>query len=556
MLTESLDTGINGSIEQTTAYGYTGTQQAAKFVYAGSQVSNSALSNRQTYTYDVQGRMYRAVTETFTSGTLATRSRATYRYGTDGIRFQATEETDTVLSLTTENWQLTTDTKYLIDVHNPTGYQQVLEETATDANGVVTSKIVYTIGLDHISQTKYAPSPGGEGWGEGVTHIFHMDGHGSTRVLTDPAGAILNVAGKLQAYHFNAYGNALNFTMSEAATQYLYSGEQFDSRIGQQYLRARYYDSAIGTFNKLDPFFGNQNDPQSFHKYLYTHGDPIGGWDPSGNEFSLAGSLASSSIGGFLNAVTGEAGLTVLNYIQEQRANYASIGISVGLAALPLVGHLAGFILSRATSTISRFANRGAIANVIGTIASGLTLGYKWGQTAKFADGDAALAYAVKQIARFADESAEVLPQMSKFTDPDTLKRFNVIVEDTPSALLKMEKEGALATWGLGVKVFDDGKPVNMKQFIAPNGKYTIYLHPKVLTNESATAGEILHEMHEILEMERYMGGVSFSKPDFVGWIDSVPVPVGSPPRGGSVHVDGAIVESFLASWLKIPGDF
>jgi hypothetical protein len=99
--------------------------------------------------------MYRAVTETFASGSLANRSRATYRYGTDGIRFLATSETDTVLSLTAENWQLTTDTKYLVDAHNPTGYQQVLEETVPDSNGAVASKIVYTIGLDHISQTTW-----------------------------------------------------------------------------------------------------------------------------------------------------------------------------------------------------------------------------------------------------------------------------------------------------------------------------------------------------------------------------------------------------------------
>lgn len=37
-----------------------------------------------------------------------------------------------------------------------------------------------------------------------------------------------------------------------------------------------------GRFNRLDPFFGNSQDPQSFHKYLYVHGDPIQGVDPSG----------------------------------------------------------------------------------------------------------------------------------------------------------------------------------------------------------------------------------------------------------------------------------
>ncbi|HRX83242.1 MAG TPA: RHS repeat-associated core domain-containing protein, partial [Pirellulaceae bacterium] len=55
----------------------------------------------------------------------------------------------------------------------------------------------------------------------------------------------------------------------------------------------RFYDPATGRFNRLDPFAGNMQDPQSLHKYLYVHGDPILGVDPTGN-FVLA-----SFFGGF-----------------------------------------------------------------------------------------------------------------------------------------------------------------------------------------------------------------------------------------------------------------
>ncbi|MDY0165550.1 MAG: RHS repeat-associated core domain-containing protein, partial [Thermoguttaceae bacterium] len=51
---------------------------------------------------------------------------------------------------------------------------------------------------------------------------------------------------------------------------------------GLQYLRARYYNPATGRFTRLDPFAGNLNDPQSLHKYLYCHADPVMGVDPSG----------------------------------------------------------------------------------------------------------------------------------------------------------------------------------------------------------------------------------------------------------------------------------
>jgi hypothetical protein len=66
-----------------------------------------------------------------------------------------------------------------------------------------------------------------------------------------------------------------------------------------QYLRARYYNPATGTFNRLDPFAGNMQDPQSLHKYLYVHGDPIQGVDPSG-EMSLVTRIAIGGMVGIM----------------------------------------------------------------------------------------------------------------------------------------------------------------------------------------------------------------------------------------------------------------
>ena len=67
-----------------------------------------------------------------------------------------------------------------------------------------------------------------------------------------------------------------------ALTSLGYSGEHFDAKAQQQYLRARFYDPANGRFNRLDPFAGNMQDPQSLHKYAYVHGDPIMSVDPTG----------------------------------------------------------------------------------------------------------------------------------------------------------------------------------------------------------------------------------------------------------------------------------
>ena len=179
---------------------------------------------------------------------------------------------------------------------------------------MATKKVIYTIGHDQISQTVLLPLPnGGEGWGEGSTHWFGTDGHGSVRVLYDFAATIVKDAAnfnRLQVYTFDAYGNLQGWLTSSLTpntlplTTYLYSGESFDFNIGQQYLRARFYDATTGRFNRLDPFAGNSSDPQSFHKYAYVHGDPIQGTDPTG-KFTSAQVMAGIGIGMSVGALSG-----------------------------------------------------------------------------------------------------------------------------------------------------------------------------------------------------------------------------------------------------------
>lgn len=85
-----------------------------------------------------------------------------------------------------------------------------------------------------------------------------------------------------------------------------YSGEHFDAKAAQQYLRARFYNPANGRFNRLDPFAGNMEDPQSLHKYAYVHGDPIRNSDPSG-KFSVASMSSALAIGNVVRSVYNDA---------------------------------------------------------------------------------------------------------------------------------------------------------------------------------------------------------------------------------------------------------
>jgi len=80
---------------------------------------------------------------------------------------------------------------------------------------------------------------------------------------------------------------------ANAATSLLYTGEMYDSSASMYYLRARWYDAATGRFNRMDPFAGNNQDPQSLHKYLYCHANPVNGIDPTGLEFSYTSILSA-----------------------------------------------------------------------------------------------------------------------------------------------------------------------------------------------------------------------------------------------------------------------
>ncbi len=87
------------------------------------------------------------------------------------------------------------------------------------------------------------------------------------------------------------------------ATSLLYAGEQFDTNVQMYYNRARYYDQNTGRFNRTDPFAGRNRDPQSLHKYLYCHNNPVNRIDPSGEFAGLADVSVTMGIKATLSVV-------------------------------------------------------------------------------------------------------------------------------------------------------------------------------------------------------------------------------------------------------------
>jgi RHS repeat-associated protein len=204
------------------------------------------------YRYDAESRLIEAETPARV---------VTYTYDADGARVRSSA-----------GGAVTT---YLVDTHRQ--HSQVLEER--DGTGALLAANVF--GGDLIRRQ------------QGATRAYHhADGQRSVRHLTDPDGLVTD------RYTYDAFGVLLNHTGS-SANPYLYAGEQLDPRLGEYYLRARYYQPGRGRFSTMDPVAPVATDPRSLNRYVYAFSDPVNRRDPSG-EFGLAEAMISVSISGIL----------------------------------------------------------------------------------------------------------------------------------------------------------------------------------------------------------------------------------------------------------------
>jgi RHS repeat-associated protein len=267
-------------------------------------LSETKGSEVTSYVYDNNGN-----TESKTKGTEITlydwddqgRLVAVQNPNSDAVSYQYNENGIRVSS--TING---VKTSFLLDANRD--YAQVLEEYSS--SGV---QVGYVYGYDLISQNR-----------NGVKSFYLYDGLGTTKALTDSSGVVTD------RYIYDAYGNILS-SVGTTQNSYLYTGEQFDKNLGQYYLRDRYYSQSVGRFTRSDSYQGNINDPLSLNKYLYTHGNPINGVDPSG-QFLLELNTNMYVIGilSTLSAVTYLPGFTSSIFPGGQRTGLDNVIIYVG----------------------------------------------------------------------------------------------------------------------------------------------------------------------------------------------------------------------------------
>jgi RHS repeat-associated protein len=194
--------------------------------------------NHSEYTWDFENRLLR-IDVTNLAGTHRTENV----YDASGLRMRQTVDGQ--------------ETRYLYDTSS--GLAQVALEYR--GNGTVIT--TYVRGVNLISARE-----------SGVQSFFHVDGLGSTRLVTDPNGNVTD------RFVFDAFGQELSHTGSNSF-HYLFAGEQRSGEL--DYLRARFYNPAVGRFLSADSFEGTVFQPSSLHDYLYANADPVNHVDPTGH---------------------------------------------------------------------------------------------------------------------------------------------------------------------------------------------------------------------------------------------------------------------------------
>ena len=269
-LSETLAQISGGPITNNVTYTYDSLYRltgAGTTTYTYDPVGNRLTKGTTSYTYDRADRILTAGTTSYTvnaNGNLTNRGSDVFAYD------QANRLTSATVIGTTSTDRYdgdgkrasqivgTSTTSYLYDVNNS------LPNVLTDG----TNKYVYGLGLVYAVD------------GSGNVQVYHTDGLGSVRAITNGAGTLI------QTYQTDEFGIPTN-SQGTSTQPFQYTGQQVDGN-GLVYLRARYYDPTSGRFLSRDISFGATASPLTLNRYTYVRNGPVNLVDPMGLSSSRA----------------------------------------------------------------------------------------------------------------------------------------------------------------------------------------------------------------------------------------------------------------------------
>jgi RHS repeat-associated protein len=241
------------------------------------------LDNQNQYLYDGDGRI--CAVRNLMSGTMTG-----YVFDADGTRVSTgTIATWGSCDPSINGYQAVKDS-----ILGPMGGQ--LTETGIDAYGKVVWAHTNVWAGGKLLAT-YDPN--------GI-HFYITDWAGSRRVQTDYQGVVEQTCGNLP------YGDGV--TCGPNPAEDLYAGLDRDSESGLDHAMYRQYSSTFGRWTTPDPYGGSYDfsNPQSFNRYAYVNGSPLGATDRSGLDpifdlgFSNLAPVATSD--SFLTTLLGDIG--------------------------------------------------------------------------------------------------------------------------------------------------------------------------------------------------------------------------------------------------------
>ena len=155
--------------------------------------------------------------------------------------------------------------RYIVDIAS--GLPVILMEI-DDSNGSITNKYYYA----NAQILRQANSAG--------SYFYIHDRLGSIRLVINDAADVNN------SYTYSPFGEMFASECNETVyNPFKFTGQWYDSEIGQYYLRARMYDPVLMRFTGRDPVRGKFQNPLTLHLYLYCQNDPINYIDRSGKMF-------------------------------------------------------------------------------------------------------------------------------------------------------------------------------------------------------------------------------------------------------------------------------
>jgi len=228
-----------------------------------------------------------------------------------------------------------------------------------------------------------APAEALGGGGAVIRHI-HLDHLGSTQVITDSGGNIVEQIRYLPYGSIRAHWDRNNVIIANPGdgNRREFGGYMTEPLSGLQYAGARFYDPDLGSFLTHDPA------TQFASPYSYGGGDPVNWSDPTGTDFLIPfiiSLLVTALVSAAVNTVIAAAQGLPLSAIGRAAlggaiAGAAGVGLGVvagaaTLGAASLAGTLSSSVtLSSALDALGEVAARSAfsttIANAAGQVSS------------------------------------------------------------------------------------------------------------------------------------------------------------------------------------------